>query len=67
MAVLRAIVDPSRCFDEHMLHIGQRRDVGFSRRIAAQLIGHDLAWHRVRAQHVLEEPFGGCLVAPLLQ
>jgi hypothetical protein len=31
------------------------------------LIGDDRAWHRVRAQHTLEEAFGGGFVAPILQ
>ncbi len=67
MAVLCTVVDTGRSLDEHVLHVDQFRDVGFRRRIAAQLIGDDLAWHRVRAQHTLEETFGGGLVAPLLQ
>ncbi|KVV21053.1 hypothetical protein WK79_18630 [Burkholderia ubonensis] len=67
MAVLCSVVDTGRSLDEHMLHVEQLRDIGFRHRIAAQLIGDDLAWHRVRAQHTLEETFGGGLVAPLLQ
>ena len=42
------------------------RDLGFCRRIAAQLISDYLARHGVRAQHPLEETFGRGLVAPLL-
>src|SRR5260370_13765809 len=66
MAVLRAVVEPSRSFDEHVLHLRKLRDLGFCRRIAAQLIGDDLARHRARPQHTLEEALGGRLVAPLL-
>ena len=47
MAVLCTIVDTGRSLDEHMLHVCQFRDVGFRCRIAAQLIGNDLAWRRV--------------------
>lgn len=67
MAVLCSVVDTGRSLDGHMLHVEQFRDIGFRRRIAAQLIGDDLAWHRVGAQHTLEETLGGGLVAPLLQ
>ena len=50
-----------------MLHSGQLRELGFRRRNAAQLLSHPLVRRRVRAQHALEEPFGGRLVAPRLQ
>jgi hypothetical protein len=50
-----------------MLQVEQFRNVGFRRRIAAQLIGDDLAGHQVRTQHTLEETFGCGFVAPLLQ
>src|SRR5476651_390191 len=66
VAVLCAVVQSSCGFDEYVLHVRELRDLGFCRRIAAQLIGNDLAWHRVRAQHTLEEAFGGGLVSPLL-
>ena len=61
MAILRPVVDIGRSLDEHMLRVEQLRDVGFRRRIAAQSIGDDLAGHRVRTQHTLEEMFAcGC-------
>src|SRR5471032_3306895 len=67
MAVLCAIVQ-SRCsFDEHVLHVRKFRDLGFCRRIAAQLIGDDLAGQRARTQHTLEEAFSSRFVAPLLK
>src|SRR5471032_334298 len=66
VAVLCTIVQPGCSFDEHVLHAHQLRDLGFCRRIAAQLIRDNLARHWTRAQHTLEEAFGGGLVAPLL-
>jgi hypothetical protein len=51
---------------EHVLHAHQLRNLGLCGRIAAQLIGDDLARHGVRAQHTLEETFGRGFVAPLL-
>src|SRR5260370_41273653 len=66
VTVFCTIVEPGCSFDEHVLHAQQLRDLGFCRRIAAQLIGDDLAWHWTRAQHTLEEAFGRGLVAPLL-
>ena len=66
VAVLCTVVQSSCGFDEYVLHVRELRDLGFCRRIAALLIGNDLAWHRVRAQHTLEEAFGGGLVSPLL-
>ena len=66
VAVLCAVVQSGCSFDEHVLHVRKFRDLGFCRRIAAQLIGDDLARHRARTQHTLEEAFGGGLVAPLL-
>ncbi|AKK24786.2 hypothetical protein MB84_28750 (plasmid) [Pandoraea oxalativorans] len=42
MAVLRAVIEPGRGFDEHSLHIGRRRELGFGRRIAAPWDGHEL-------------------------
>ncbi len=66
VAVLCAVVHSGGRFDEHVLHVRKFRDLRFCRRIAAQLIGDDLARHRARTQHTLEEAFGGGLVAPLL-
>src|SRR5471032_523599 len=66
MAVLGSIIQSGCSFDEHVLHIRKFQDLGFCRRIAAQLIGDDLEGHRVRAQHALEEALGGRLVSPLL-
>ncbi|KVN33752.1 hypothetical protein WJ63_04255 [Burkholderia pyrrocinia] len=67
MAVLCSVVDTGRSLDHQMLHVDPLRDVGFRRRIATQLIGDDLAWHRVGAQRTLEETSGGDLVTSLLQ
>src|ERR1700712_399113 len=66
MAVLCSVVQSGRRFDEHVLHVRKFRDLGFCRRIAAQLIGDDLARNRARTQHTLEEAFGSGFVAPLL-
>src|ERR1700710_500058 len=66
VAVLGAIVEPGCRFDEHVLHVRKLRDLGFGRRVAVQLIGDDLAWHRAGAKHALEEALGGGLVTPLL-
>ncbi len=66
VAVFCPDVQSSCRFDENVLHLRKFRDLGFCGRIAAQLIGDDLAGHRVRAQHALEEAFGGGLLAPLL-
>lgn len=66
VAVLCAVVQSGCRFDEYVLHVRQFQYLSFCRRIAAQLIGDDLARHRARPQHTLEEAFGGGLVAPLL-
>ena len=66
VAVLCAVVQSGGRFDEHALHGRKFRDLRFCRRIAAQLIGDDLARYRARAQHTLEETFGCGFVAPLL-
>jgi hypothetical protein len=47
VAVLCAIIQSGRSFDEHVLHLHKFRDLGFCRWIAAQLIG-DLSRHRAR-------------------
>ena len=38
VAVLCAVVQPSCSFDEHVLYVRKLRDLGFCRRIAAQLV-----------------------------
>jgi hypothetical protein len=48
VAVLGAVVQSGGRFDEHVLHFCRLRDLRFCRRIAAQLIGDDLARGRVR-------------------
>ena len=67
VAVFSSVVQSGCRFDKHVLHARQFWNLSFGRRIAAQLIGDDLARHRARAQHTLEEAFGSGLVAPLLQ
>src|ERR1700692_3523194 len=66
VAVLCAVVQSRGRCDEHVLHVCKFRDLRFCRRIAAQLIGDDLARYRAQAQHTLEETFGRGFVAPLL-
>jgi len=68
MAVFSTIVDSGIGLDEDMLDVEQLRDLGLCHRIAAQLVGHDLA-RRLGAssQHSPEKPFGSRLVATLLQ
>jgi hypothetical protein len=66
VAVLYAVVQSGRSFDEHVLHVCKVRDLGFCRWIAAQLIGDDLARHRARTQYTLEEAFSSGLLTPLL-
>src|ERR1700744_5224797 len=55
VAVFCAVVQSGSRFDEIVLYVRKFRDPGFCRRIAAQLIGDDLARHRAAAQHMLEE------------
>ena len=64
---LCAVVQPGCRFYEYVLHIRKIRDPGFCRRIAAQLIGDDLARRRAQTQYTLEEAFGSGWVAPFLQ
>src|SRR5882757_5822569 len=66
VAVLGPVIEPGGSFDEHVLHVRKLWDLSLGCRVAAQLIGDDLARNRARAQHTLEEAFGGGLVAPLL-
>ena len=67
VAFLGSVVQSGCGFNEDVLHISKFWDLGFCRRIAAQLIGDDLARNRARTQHTLEETFGSGFVAPLLQ
>ncbi|MCY1539806.1 hypothetical protein D9M68_754100 [compost metagenome] len=67
MADRGPIVHAGGGLHEHVLDAGQLRDVGFRRRVAAQLIGDNLARRRAGAQHAQEETFSGSLVAPLPQ
>lgn len=46
MTVFGAVVHAGSRFDEDVLHMGEFRNVGLRRRIAAQLIGNDPARHR---------------------
>jgi hypothetical protein len=41
MAVFRPVIDPRAAFDENVLNVNQFGNLGFRRRIAAQLVGHD--------------------------
>ena len=65
VAVLCTAVQTGGRFDEHVLNVCKFWDLRFCRRIAAQLIGDDLARYRARAQHTLEETFGRGFVALL--
>lgn len=66
VAVFGPVVQ-SRCsFDEHVLYVHKFRNLGFCGRMAAQLIGDDLARHRAGTQHTLEEAFSCGFVVPLL-
>ena len=67
VAVLGSVVQSGCSFDEDMLHVSKFWDLGFCRRIAAQLIGDDLARRRAQTQYTLEEAFGSGWVAPFLQ
>lgn len=58
MTVLCAVDQSGRSLDEHVFHVRKFRDQGFCCRIAAQLIGDDLARQRARTQRTLEEAFG---------
>lgn len=46
MAILGPIVHAGCCLDEYMFDVRQFGDVGLRRRVAAKLIGDDLARHR---------------------
>ena len=66
MAILGPIVHASCGLDEHVFDVRQFGDIGFRCRVAAKLIGDDLARHRARTKHVFEEPFGSSLVPAFL-
>jgi hypothetical protein len=52
----------------NQLDNAQFGDLGLRRRIATELVGHDLARRfGTRGQQALEKPLGGSLVATLLQ
>jgi len=68
MAIFGSIVLPCTSFYEDVLDVGQFGHLGLCRRIATELVGHDLAGHfGTRGQHALEKPLGCSLVATLLQ
>ncbi|CAB3810298.1 hypothetical protein LMG27177_07121 [Paraburkholderia fynbosensis] len=46
VAVLRSIVHARRGFNEHVSDVRQFGNIGLCGRVAAQLVGHDLARHR---------------------
>jgi hypothetical protein len=51
-----------------VLDVCQFGDLSLCRRIATQLVGHDLAWHiGRRGKHALEKALGCSLIATLLQ
>ena len=59
MAVFSTLVDPGTGFDEDVLDVCQFGDLSFCRRIATQLVGHDLAWHfGTRGKHAFEKALG---------
>ena len=67
MTVFGPVIDPRAGFNEDVPDVNQFRNLGFRRRIAAQLIGHDLARYlRARDKHALEKPLRCSLVAALL-
>jgi hypothetical protein len=47
VTVLGTVVRKCSRLDENVLHMSELRNVSLRRRIAAQLVGHDLARHRV--------------------
>ena len=68
MTIFGAIVYSGTGFDEDVFHVCQFRYLGFRGRIAAKLIGHDLARpFGTSGEHTLEKSLGCCLVATLLQ
>ena len=68
MTVLGAVVHAGTGLHEHVPHVRKLRDLGLGGRVAAQLVGDDLArslW--AGGEHALEEALRGRLVAALLQ
>ena len=47
VAVLGTVVHACSRFDENVLHMSELGNISLRRRIAAQLVGNDLARHRV--------------------
>ncbi|CAB3809440.1 hypothetical protein LMG28688_06993 [Paraburkholderia caffeinitolerans] len=67
MTVFGPVVQPRTGFDECVPDVGELGNLGFRRRIAAQLVGHDLArCFSTRGKHPLEKSFGCSLVTALL-
>jgi len=59
MAVFSTLVDPGTGFDEDVLDVDQLGDLSLCCRIAAQLVGHDLArCLGTSGKHALEKPLG---------
>ncbi len=68
MGVFDVVVDSSTDIHEDVLKVCQFSNRSLCRRIAAQLVSHDLARHVVtRGQHALEKLLGCSRVATLLQ
>lgn len=51
VAVLGPIIQACSGFDEHVFDVRQFRDVGLGGRVAAQLVGDDLARHGTGTKH----------------
>src|SRR5690349_1065881 len=67
MAIFGPIVHAGCSLDEYVFDVCQLGDPGLRGRVTAQLVGDDLARHRARTKHALEESFGCGRVTPLLQ
>src|SRR4051794_31396365 len=61
VAVLCAVVQSGGRFDEHVLHVRKFGDLRLCRRIAAQLIGDDLARYRARRSTRLKKRLAAAL------
>src|ERR1700761_1148586 len=57
MAIFGPIVHAGCSLDEHVPDVCQLGDSGLRGRITAQLVSDDLARHRARTKHTLEESF----------
>jgi hypothetical protein len=67
MTVFGPVIDPRAGFDEDVPDVSEFGNLGFRRRITAQLVGHDPArCLSTRGKHVLEKPLRCRLVATLL-